>query len=258
MNPTRLRERLKRGEVLVGLLNCYPCPAIIESIGSLPDFVWIDAQHGQHSYDSALATVRVADLMDKVSVLRVPGLEYGVIGPFIDTAPSALMVPMVNNAEEAAAVVDGARFPPLGRRSFGSRRAIDVLGRTYHQSQEPLLIAQIETPEAVENADAIAATEGVDALFLGADDLKIQMGLPVDTPPVENETLLAAFERVARTAKDNGKIAGCIAMQPGLFRRSVELGYQLIVGGIDRKLLYDASEEQIQSLHKVLKDCSKC
>ncbi len=256
MDPTCLRKRLERGEVLVGLGNGYPCPAIIESIGALLDFVWIDGQHGQHSYDSALATVRIADLVGTDSILRVPGQEYGIIGPFIDMAPSALMVPMVNNVEEAAAVVDSARFPPFGKRSFGSRRAIDVFGRTYHESQQPLLIAQIETPEAVENAAAIAATPGIDAIFLGADDLGIQMGLPINTPLLENEPLLAALERVARTAKDAGKVAGCIAVQPGLFRRCVELGYQLVVIGNDRNYLYDVCEQRIQSLRKVLKDCT--
>ncbi len=248
MDPTCLRKRLEGGEVIVGLGNCYSCPAIIESIGGLLDFIWIDGQHGQHSYDSALATVRIADLMRKDSILRVPGQEYGLIGPFLDMAPSALMVPMVNSAEEAAAIVDNGRFPPLGNRSFGARRAIDVFGRDYYKDQEPLLIAQIETPEAVDNAAAIAATKGIDAIFLGADDLRIQMGLHINTPLTESEPLLAALERVARAAKDTGKVAGCVAGQPDLFRRCVELGYQIIVGGNDRNVLYGAVEQHVQSL----------
>ena len=241
MDPTRLRKALEDGKVLLGLQNNYPSAAIIETIGALWDFVWIDGQHGQFSYDNALASVRMADLVGVDSLLRVPGQEYGVIGLHADMFPSALMVPMVNCAEDAAAVVDASRFPPLGNRSYGGRRPIDVVGRNYYQDHEPLLVVQIETPEAVGNVVDIAATEGVDAVFLGTDDLKIQMGLSVDTPILESEAILDALAQVARAAKDTGKAAGCVAPHPDLFKRCVGLGYQLVVAGSDRVFLGDAS-----------------
>ncbi len=252
MDPTRLRKALEDGDVLLGLLNNYPSAAIIESIGALWDFVWIDGQHGQFSYDSALAAVRMADLAGVDSVLRVPGHEDGVIGLYADMFPSALMVPMVNNAEDAAAVVSASRFPPLGNRSYGGRRPIDVVDRNYYQNHEPLLVVQIETPQAVDNAADIAATEGVDVVFLGTDDLKIQMGLPVNTPTLESKPILDALAHVAKVAKDAGKAAGCVAPHPDLFKRSVELGYQLVMGGSDRAFLCDASREQVQTLRKTL------
>lgn len=237
---------------MLGLLNCYPSAAIIETVGDMWDFVWIDGQHGQFSYDSALNAVRVVDLVGAYSVLRVPGKEYGVIGPFADMAPSALMIPMVDNAEQAKAVVDAVRFPPLGNRSYGGRRPIDLFNREYYQNHEPLIIAQIETPEALENADQIAATEGIDALFFGADDLKIRIGLPIDAPVLENERLTSALVHVAQVAKAAGKSAGCVAPGKGLFRRSVELGYKLLMGGSDKAFILDASRESVKSLRNVL------
>ena len=248
----RLRKRLEDGEVLIGLLNCYPAAAIIETVGAMWDFTWIDGQHGQFSYDSALNAVRVVDLAGSDSVLRTPGKEHGVIGLYADMMPSALMIPMVNNAREAKAIVDAVRFPPLGNRSYGGRRPIDVLDREYYKNHAPLLIAQIETTEAVENAEEIAAINGIDNLFLGADDLKIQIGLPIDTPVLESEPLVSALARVARAAKEVGKSAGCIAFGEDMFRQSVELGYQLVVGGCDKAFIHDGTRERVQSLRNVL------
>ena len=142
------------------------------------DFLWIDGQHGPFSYDSALTAVRTTDLVGTDSLLRVPGQEHSLLGLYADMLPSAMMVPVVNTPEQAKAVVDATRFPPLGNRSYGGRRPIDFLGRDYYMGEGLVLVLQIETPEAVENAAAIAALEGVDALFLGADDLKIQLGVP--------------------------------------------------------------------------------
>ena len=96
------------------------------------------------------------------TLLRVPGREFGVVGPFADMAPSAILIPMVNTPDDAAEVVRALRFPPRGNRSFGSRRAVDLYSRDYYLESEPLLVAQLETPQAVENAHAIAETDGID------------------------------------------------------------------------------------------------
>lgn len=253
MDPTRLRKRLEDGEVLLGFANNYPSPAMIESVGPLWDFIWIDGQHGQFSYDSVLASVRAADAMGVASIVRVPGPEYGVVGPYADTFPSAVMVPMVDNAQEAAETVRALRFPPLGRRSFGGRRPVDIVGRDYYRTHEPLLIVQIETPEAVANAADIAAVEGIDVLFLGTEDLKIHLGLPISLPILESRLLVDALAGVAQGAKNADKVAGCSAMHPELFRCCVELGYRLIAGGSDRYLLYDSSQERVRTLRNVIR-----
>ena len=252
MEPTRLRRRLKNGELLLGLLNHYPSAALIETVGAMWDFLWIDGQHGQFSYDNALTAVRTADLVGIESLLRVPGQEHGLLGLYADMFPSALMVPMVNNVEQAKAVVDATRFPPLGNRSYGGRRPIDILDRDYYREHEPVLVAQIETPEAVDNAAAIAATEGVDVLFLGTDDLKIQAGLSVNAPSLETDVVIEAMARVAQAAKDTGKAAGCVAPNPELMKHSVDLGYQVLVGGADMGLLREACREKVRALREVM------
>ena len=162
------------------------------------------------------------------------------------------MVPMVNTAKQAAEVASALRFPPLGSRSFGGRRPIDFLGRNYHRGSEPLLVVQIETPEAVENANEIIATDGVDALFLGTDDLKVQMGIPVDAPNSKNEAILQATHRVGQAARNAGKFAGCIASDRQSLRLRADAGYQLLVGGADASFLRISSRERLQILRQAL------
>ena len=122
----------------------------------------------------------------------------------------------------------------------------------YYLEHEPVLVAQIETPEAVGNAAAIAATEGVDALFLGTDDLKIQAGLSVNAPNLGTDIVVEAMVQVAQAAKGAGKVAGCVAPSPDLMKRSVDLGYQILVGGGDMGLLREACRETIRVLREVM------
>ncbi|NQT19236.1 MAG: hypothetical protein HQ592_05990, partial [Planctomycetes bacterium] len=200
-----------------------------------------------------LNTVRAADAVGVDTLLRPPSQEPGLLGMYADLLPSALMVPIVNNASQANAVVDAVRFPPRGNRSYGGRRPIDFLGRDYYRGAELLLACQIETPEAVQHAEEIVATDGVDALFLGADDLKVQLGIPVDTPNLDSEPIAEATRRVAQAARKHGKLAGCIAVSPQSVKHCVELGYQIIIGGADVAFLRAASAQRLEVLRPVLK-----
>ena len=86
------------------------------------DFLWLVGQHGQISQDQMLSLVRTADLICVDSLVRIPGREFGVVGPYTDMAPSALMIPMINTVEQAQAAVAAASFPPRGSPSSGGRR----------------------------------------------------------------------------------------------------------------------------------------
>ena len=252
MESTCLRKRLADGEVLLGLNSNYPSAALIETIGSMWDFIWIDGQHGQFSYDSALTAVRTTDLVGTDSLLRVSGQEHSLLGLYADMLPSALMVPVVDTPEQAKAVVDATMFPPLGNRSYGGRRPIDHHGRDYYLGDGPVLILQIETPQAVENAAAIANIEGIDGLFLGTDDLKIRSGLSPNASTLETEAIAQAMAKVGRAAKDAGKVAGCPADTPDLVKHLVELGYQIIAAGSDKGFLQEACREKIEQIREVI------
>jgi len=249
-----LKERLRNGEVVLGFAVTYPAAGIVESIGKEWDWIWIDGQHGQMDYRTQLECVRTAASVSRLTVVRVPGHEYGIIGPVMDMAPDGIMVPMVDTADQAGGVVQAVRFPPVGNRSYGGRRVIDVGGRDYckRAAEECALVVQIETPEAVDNVEAIAATEGVDVLFVGAADMRLRLGIDMGTPITESGELADAMAKTAQAAAKAGKFCGCVAMTPDLLKMAVSLGYQLIGGGGDIAFLRESSPERLGRLREAL------
>ena len=247
-----LRASLCAGPQL-GLCIMYPAPGIIERVGPDWDWLWIDGQHGQLSYADLLAAVRASNLIHRFAVVRVPGHDPGTIGKALDTLADGIMVPMVDDADQAREIVRAAKFPPLGARSYGGRRPIDMLGRGYanRDGEQPLLVCQIETPAGLENADAIASVEGVDALFFGPDDMALRLGLPMDAPRPQG-CFDDALRRVAEAAGSQGKIAGGVFVNPGELQQGVELGYRLVVSSADVMLLAGGSQQQAQVMRECL------
>ncbi len=251
MPVNQFLQVLRDGKVLIGLSCGYTDPTIIESICKGFNFVWIDAQHGIVNESSTLGAIRAATGIGVQSMVRTPGQNPDVLLRFADQVPSALMVPMVNTAAEARAVVEALRFPPKGRRSYGARRAGDLYGRKYYVETELAVVVQIETAEALSNLEAIAATDGIDLLFLGPDDMKLSMGLPEDTP-MTHDALDAAFRAVAEAARAAGKYAGCIAPTEKGARAAVEAGYQLVVGGGDTLFLRNGAAAALGMMRGVV------
>jgi 4-hydroxy-2-oxoheptanedioate aldolase len=247
-------QKLKDGQVVLGVSLTFSAPGMIEHFGAGWDWVWIDGQHGQMDYRTLQECVRIADAMGIPPVVRVPGHEYGIIGPVLDMRPAGVMVPMVDTAEQAKQVVDAVRYPPLGKRSYGGRRIGDLEGRDYFKTtnQDLLLMAQIETPEAVTNAEAIAATPGVDALFFGADDLKVRWGIPMNTAVPDSDQLSKAMEKTARAAKNAGKYAGCVAVAVPTLSLAMSQGYLILAGGGDVVFFRDACSKRLKELRDAI------
>ena len=196
MANNALLEKLLAGNTVLGFANMYPASGIIEGAAKDFDFAWIDSQHGEHDYRTVLAACQACSGVDVAALVRVPGQEPALLGMYADLAPLGMMIPMVNTAEEAQCVVDALYFPPRGSRSFGGRRIIDLYGRDMPTEFHMIVIAQIETLKAVENTDAIINTDGIDMLFFGPDDMRICMGLPMNTPVLENDQLRDAAQRM--------------------------------------------------------------
>lgn len=253
MGMISLRKGIEQYGPLLGINIMYPSPGVIEGIGRDWDWVWLDAQHGQFGYDSLLACVRACDLVQRPAVIRVPNNDYGSIGSAFDTCASGVMVPMVEGAEEARAAVRAARFPPLGGRSYGGRRPIDLYGREYAHSfnDDSTLIVQIETRRGLENCDEIASVPGVDALLFGPDDMAMQAGMPMNEPR-DAQWGRSGLERIAQAAARHGKIAAGLAFTPETLSLLVALGYGLIVGGADRSILLQGSQQRSAELKSVM------
>lgn len=169
------------------------------------DWVMIDMQHGCMSYETAVEMIRAVDLAGVASIVRIPTNEPGIIGRVLDAGALGILVPMIDSAEDARRAVDACLYPPDGGRSLGPVRALLRDGKGYiaGANQRILVIPMIETVAAVDAVEEIAAVPGVGALFLGAYDLSLSMGLP----PAENDgdpRFDAAVVRVVAAAKAEG------------------------------------------------------
>ena len=252
MQGNVLLEKCRAGKTVIGLGVMYGAPGIVEGMCKDVDFAWIDGQHGLYGYDSLLATMRAADAVGVDALMRVPGHEYGVVGPIADLAPSAIMIPMVNNAEEAENVVANLTFAPRGRRSFGGRRVIDLYSRDYYRDRPIMLVPQIETVEAVNNVEEIVAVDGVDGVFFGPDDVRIQLGLPMDSSPLDTPQLRDAMVKTAAAANAAGKTAGTVSGTPEAFDLCLELGYRMIAGGGDVQFIRTSAVKRVAEMREAM------
>lgn len=241
---SRFRDSLASGQPLVGLVVQYPAPGIVERIGQDWDWIWVDGQHGHLGPGDLLAMVRACDLVQRPAFVRVAGHEAGPIGMVLDMGAAGVIVPCVDTPEEAKAIVDAAKFPPLGERSYGARRVIDRAGRDYAHTanDDVLLIIQIESPLAIDNVDSIAAIPGVDALFLGPDDIMLRRGYSMDTRRSQ-ETLGADMEAVAKACRRHGKIPVMVGVGEEMLRLCLSLGFQMICAGSEVGFLAAGSRE---------------
>jgi len=247
----RLRSRLKAGEHLLGLAHHFPSAAVLDAMCSGWDFVWIDAQHGQHSYESVLNSIRVAQGLGLDTLLRVESRDPDVLGKYADTGTSMLMIPMVDTVADAQAAVRAVRYPPQGERSYASRRLIDLVGPDYHLKTQPFIVAQIETPESVENVEAILGVDGIDAVFFSPDDLRLRAGIAYDVPHNEHPLLVEAMRRTAKAARSAGKFAGAPAATPALLKDVISLGYHFSIGGSDAGFVRVTARQRLEQLRTI-------
>lgn len=250
-------EKVRAKNTQFGFAISYPAPGILERIGKDWDWVWIDGQHGQLAYQDVLDLIRVCELMELPAIARVPSHEPSNIGMFLDAGANGIIVPLVNTVEEAKAIVSAAKFPPLGERSFGGRRIIDRKTRDFSQSanEDTLLIAQIETPGAVENAEAIAAIEGIDALFLGPDDILLRRGVSMAKPRTK-ETLGDDMEAVSQASNNNGKFSVMPAHTLEIIAYAHSLGFNMLASGADTVFLTNGSDQASKAARQAIQDNS--
>lgn len=202
-----LRSRMAAGEMLAGTFLKTASIDIIEVMAkSGLDFVCLDAEHAPFDRARLDACLAVARALDFPVLVRVPSALPQDILQVLDAGAVGVVVPHVLDGDAAAAIAKASRFGPGGRGYAGSTRWAGYTTRSMpellEQSKtETIVIAQIEDIEGVDNADAIAATKGIDGIFLGPADLSVAYGHDHQT----SEDLMRAIERVGMAAKAHGK-----------------------------------------------------
>lgn len=177
----------------------------------------------------------------------------------LDLDPTGMIVPSVDTLDQALGIVDAACFPPLGNRSFGGRRVIDLHGRGYANDANalPLVIAQIETPDGLEHLDDIAAVEGIDVLLFGPDDMKLRMGLPMDLQ-LHAPELASVAHRVVEACRKNLKAAMTVATALEALAFALDAGFLVVAVGGDAGLLKRASIETINMISAARSRSAHC
>ena len=182
MRTNRVRQKLSSGEAAIGVNLQINSPWLVEIIGQAGfDYVMLDCEHGA-AFNNLPTLILAADAAGITPIVRIPSHERGYILPALELGAGGIQVTMCNTAEAARRLVEEAKFAPIGGRGFSNATraanygAIPVDQYAELANHETLLILQIETREALDNIDAIAAVPGVDMLFFGPGDLSQSLG----------------------------------------------------------------------------------
>lgn len=224
------------------------------------DSLTVDMQHGALDYAAVLPMLQAMRASGVVPLVRVPWLEPGVIMKALDAGAYGIICPMVSTADQAAALVRAMRYPPLGERSFGPTRAIYSAGDGYaaEANGQILALAMVETAEAMENLDAIAATPGLDGIYVGPSDLSLGLsgGRIQPGPDREEPEVIEAFHRIVAACRKNGIRAGLHCMTPDYAARAVGWGFDMTTVSGDSRLLALAAGESVKRFRASLKSAA--
>jgi len=210
-------------------------------------FQWllIDGEHAPNDVRSTLAALQTVAAHPSEAVVRVVEGNTALIKQMLDIGARTLLVPMVDTAEQARAIVSATRYPPLGVRGVGSAvgRASQWSARTDYLNiadDEVCLLVQAETTTALASLDAICAVDGVHGVFIGPADLAASMGHRGNPGHPEVQ---AAIEAAMKTIIASGKAAGTLTSDPVLAQRYLDLGCTFVAVGVDVLMFVNAARK---------------
>ena len=223
-----LRQQLAAGEPLLGAWVSMTDAQGLEIMAKAGyDFLLFDTQHGAMTWERLLPSMQAIGQVP--TLVRLGWRSPEQIMRALDLGAAGVVVPMVSTADDAQLAVQASRYPPSGYRSFGPVR-------NYYAAQaaglaEPLCFAMIETAEAMQNLDAIAATPGLDGLFVGPVDLALSLGFgaALVMPP----EILAAISQIVAACERHGIVAGCAGLGMANVEALLQRGVRFVATGSD-------------------------
>lgn len=243
MRRSKMLARLRRGDFArVCSLGHFLPFYVRHAAHNGYDGIWLDLEHRAMGEREAQSLLTLCHYNDIDCMVRPPTVERGRLYRYLEDGATGFMVPFVSSAETARHLVEAVKFPPLGNRGFeGASLDGDYYlegGRTggaYTEdaNRETFIVAQIETPEAVANADSIAAVPGIDCLFVGPADLGLRLAVAGAGAPSLDE----AVARVAAAARGHGKAWGITAGSHDALARYRGMGAQLVPWGSEFALV---------------------
>ncbi|MDL2717006.1 MAG: aldolase/citrate lyase family protein [Acidobacteriota bacterium] len=211
-----LKDRLRAGEVVHGLLSPNVEPDLVETLGLLGfDLYILDTEHGTGSAIEAAAVVRACEGAGLAPLVRPRSLDAKLILQFLDAGMTGIMLPGVRTEEDVRRLVGAVKYPPDGLRGLAAMRANGfLLGKEKQEdwilraNRETLVLPQIETKEALESVEQLAAVPGIDGFIVGPRDLALALGFSDGPGHPEVE---AAIDRVVTASKKHKLVVGTVA-----------------------------------------------
>ncbi|HUG13660.1 MAG TPA: aldolase/citrate lyase family protein [Thermomicrobiales bacterium] len=249
MKANTAKAKMLAGKPAYGYSLGLGSPIAAEMLaGTGIDFAFVDTQHGSWGPDSVtLAFIAIA-AGGAVPMARVARNDYTLIGRLLDEGSMGIIVPLVHTPDDARRAADACRLPPTGSRSWGwgaaNRHGADYASRI---DDELFVAVQIESIQAVENAEAIMATPGVDGCWLGPADLALSMGIHPSNA-ANDDRHARAIERVLEACVNTGKIPGFAAFSPPDALRRAEQGFRYLTAGSDSGFLMGGARAGVQTL----------
>ena len=237
-----LRRRILAGETLFGAWASLASPGSAELMGRAGlDWVVVDLEHGNTTESELLAHLTAIEAGGSVALVRPASGERLRIGRALDLGAAGIVVPRLDTAEQVREAVTFLRYPPTGQRGVALLTRGARLGTVNHAGVAALNddivgIVQIESPSAVEQADEIAAIDGVDVLFVGPADLSHSLGVP---GRFAESSYQDALKAVIAACRAHGKAPGILLYDPATFRAHLDLGFTFLGIGADISFVHD-------------------
>jgi 2-keto-3-deoxy-L-rhamnonate aldolase RhmA len=242
------------GEVALGLGIRHSSNVDIVKIarGAGYDWIMLDMEHNALSIQSAQQIASAALDAGIAPLVRVPEGDFGLAGRLLNNGALGTVMPHVQDAAAARRIVDSQTYPPSGHRAVGGTMVhFDFLPVPQGEmcaalNEAGMIVVMLESAEAIENADEIAAVEGVDVLLIGSGDLGSDLGIPGDA---ENEQIRVCYEKLIAACAKHGKWAGAAGIaKPETIAKYIAMGIRFVLTGNDTGLLTSAAASRVKTL----------
>ncbi|MEM1526693.1 MAG: aldolase/citrate lyase family protein [Ignisphaera sp.] len=247
-----LKRKLKNKELTLGTWITIAHPDVVEVLSTLPlDWMVFDLEHAPIDISTLEVLLMGVRNPDIATITRVPWNDMVFIKRVLDVGSTGIMVPWVNSRSEAENVVRYARYPPAGIRGVGPRRCILYGARDflnyyrYFEAEELVISVQIETKESIENVEDIAATDGIDVLFVGPMDLTVNLGIPMQ---YDHPKYIEALQRIVKACQKYDKVSGIYAFDVDFAKKHIAMGFRFVSLMSDTSILRSSMDKIIKEI----------
>ena len=247
-----LKQRIKNGEVVTGCWLNLGSALTADIVGAAGfDWVLVDLEHGAGNEQILLSQLQALESSNSAVLVRVESEAKQRIHRVLDFGAEGIMCPHIDTVEQAKAVVYALRYPPLGGRGVAKVVRASGFGKNFAEysknaNENIVGIVQIETPEAIEQANQIAAIDGIDVLFIGPGDLTMSLGI---FGQFDHPLFLDGVKATVAAAQKAGKASGILLSNPDDYDRFYNMGMRVIACGADATFVAEGSRAMAAKLN---------